>query len=81
MDGELYVLALLRGNTTFQLTSIKLFHEGDIKINDKPKRDPKLYNPELYDEGEGDMDIIPPTIPLKRGRGRPRKYPNIMVFL
>jgi hypothetical protein len=75
------MLALLRGNTTFQLTSIKLFHKGDIKINDKSKRDPKLYNPKLHDEGEGDTDMIPPTIPPKRGRGRPRKYPNITVFL
>jgi hypothetical protein len=69
MDRELCVLALLYGNTTFQLTSIKLFHEGDIKINDKPKRDPELYNPELYNKGEGDMDIIPPAISLKRGKG------------
>jgi hypothetical protein len=69
MDGELCVLALPRGNTTFRLTSIKLFHEGDIKINNKPKYDPKLYNPELHDKGEGDTDIIPPAIPLKRGRG------------
>jgi hypothetical protein len=69
MDGESCVLALPRGNTTFQLTSIKLFHEGDIKINDEPKYDPKLYNPKLHNKGEGDIDIIPPAIPLKRGRG------------
>jgi hypothetical protein len=69
MDGESCVLALLRGNTTFRLTSIKLFHEGDIKIDDEPKRDPELYDPELHDEGEGDTDMIPPAILLKRGRG------------
>ena len=66
------------------MTSIKLFYKGDIKINDKPKRDPKLYNPELYNEDEGNIDIIPPVIlaiPLKHGRGQPRKYPNIIVFL
>jgi hypothetical protein len=69
MDGESCVLALLYSNTTFQLTSIKLFHEGDIKINNEPKGDPKLYNPKLHDEGKGDMDIIPPAIPLKHSRG------------
>jgi hypothetical protein len=63
------VLALPRGNTTFQLTFIKPFHEGDIKINNKPKYNPKLYNPKLHDKGEGDMDIIPPAIPLKHSRG------------
>jgi hypothetical protein len=25
--------------------------------------------------------MIPPAILLKRGRGWPRKYPNVMVFL
>jgi len=59
------------------LTSIKLFYERDIKINDEPKRDPKLYdpelyNPELYNEGEGNISIIPYTILailLKYSRG------------
>jgi len=62
------VLALLRSNTTFQLTSIKLFYEGNIKINDEPE----CEDPELHDEGEGDMGMIPPAIlaiPPKRGRG------------
>ena len=72
MDRESYILALLHGNTTFQLTSIQLFYEGDIKINDEPERDPELYNPELYNEGEDNTDIIPPAIlaiPLKRSKG------------
>jgi hypothetical protein len=80
IEGELYVLALPRGNTTFRLTSIKLFHVGDIKASSKgPKNNPKYHG-----EGEGDAGIIPPTIlpiPLKRGRGRPCKNPNITVFL
>jgi len=63
------VLALLYSNTTFQLTSIKLFYKGDIKINDEPKRDPKLYNPKLHDKDEGNMDTIPPTILPKYSRG------------
>ena len=69
MDGESCVLALLRGNTTFQLTSIKLFYKGDIKINNKPKCNPELYNPELHNEDKGDIDTIPPTILLKHSRG------------
>jgi hypothetical protein len=48
---------------------MKLFYEGDIKINDEPKHDPELYNPELYDEGKGNTDIIPPVILLKHNRG------------
>jgi hypothetical protein len=80
IEGESYILALLYSNTTFRLTSIKPFHVGDIKASSKgPKDDPKYYG-----EGEGDVGIIPPTIlliPLKRGRGRPRKNPNITVFL
>jgi hypothetical protein len=69
------VLALLRGNTTFRSTFVKLFHEGDIKIDDELERDPELYDPELHSEGEGEgegegnVGMIPPAIPLKRGRG------------
>jgi hypothetical protein len=80
MEGESYVLALLRGNTTFRLTSIKPFYVGDIKVSSKgPKDDPGYHG-----EGEGDAGIIPPIIPpilLKCGRGRPRKNPNMTVFL
>jgi len=82
MEGESYVLALPRGNTTFRLTSIKPFHVGDIKASSKGPED----NPEYYSEGdgEGNIGIIPPTIlpiPPKRSRGRPHKNPDITVFL
>jgi hypothetical protein len=80
IEGELCILALPRGNTTFRLTSIKPFHVGDIKASSKGPKD----NPKYHGEGEGDVGIIPPTIlpiSLKRGRGRPRKNPNITVFL
>jgi hypothetical protein len=80
MEGESCILALLYGNTTFCLTSIKLFYIGDIKANSKgPKDDPKYYS-----EGEGDVGIIPPAIlpiPLKCSRGRPCKNPDVTVFL
>jgi hypothetical protein len=80
IEGESYILALLRGNTTFRLTSIKPFYIGDIKASSKGPKD----NPKYYSEGEGDAGIIPPTILLillKYNRGRPYKNPNIMVFL
>jgi hypothetical protein len=80
IEGESCILALLHGNTTFRLTSVKPFHVGDIKASSKgPKDDPKYHG-----EGEGDIGIISPTIPpilLKRGRGRPYKNPDITVFL
>jgi hypothetical protein len=78
MEGESCVLALLHGNTTFCLTSIKPFYIGDIEVSSKgPKDDPEYYS-------EGDAGMIPYTIsPIlpKRGRGRPRKNPNVIVFL
>jgi hypothetical protein len=78
IEGESYILALLYSNTTFRLTSIKLFYIGDIKVSSKgPKDDPKYY-------GEGDTGMIPPTISpilLKYSRGKPYKNPNIIVFL
>jgi hypothetical protein len=80
IEGKLYVLALLYSNTTFRLTSIKPFYIGDIKASSKGPKD----NPKYYSEGEGDIGIIPPTIPpipLKRNRGKPYKNPNIIVFL
>jgi hypothetical protein len=80
IEGESCVLALLRSNTTFRSTSIKPFHIGDIETGSKgPKDDPKYYG-----KGEGNTGMIPPAIlpiPLKRSRGRPRKNPNITVFL
>jgi len=82
IEGESCVLALLYGNTTFRLTSIKLFYIGDIKISSKsPKDNPKYYS---ESDSEGNTGIIPPTIlpiPLKLSRGRPYKNPNIIVFL
>jgi hypothetical protein len=77
IEGESCILALLYSNTTFRLTSIKLFYIGDIKVSSKGPKD----NLEYYSKGEGDIDIIPPAISLKHSRGRPYKYPNVIVFL
>ena len=83
----MYVLALLRGNATFRLTSIKPFYIRDIKASsNSPKYDPK-YHVEGEGDGEGNssISIIPPiistNISLKRNRGWPYKNPNIIVFL
>ena len=80
------VLALLRSNITFRLTSIKLFHVGDIKASSKGPND----NPGYYvkgkgnSEGNGSASIIPPAILaiiLKHNRGRPYKNLDVTVFL
>ena len=74
IEGESCVLALLRGNTTFRLTSVKLFYVGDIEASSKGPKD----NPRYYVEGEGDgegngsVGMIPPAILaiiLKYSRG------------
>jgi hypothetical protein len=80
IEGESCVLALLYGNITFRLTSVKPFYLGDIKVSSKGPKE----NPEYHSEGEGNTGIIPPIIspiPLKYSRGRPYKNPNITVFL
>jgi hypothetical protein len=82
----LCVLALLHSNTTFYLTSIKLFYIIDIKVSSKgPKNNPKYYiKSEGNSKGDDSISIIPLTILaiiLKYNRGRPYKNPNIIVFL
>jgi hypothetical protein len=80
MEGESCVLALPRGNTTFRSTSVKPFHVGDIEVGSEGPED----DPEYHGEDEGDAGMIPPVvppIPPKRGRGRPRKNPDVTVFL
>ena len=76
IEGESYVLALLHGNTTFRLTSIKLFYIRDIKVSSKGPKD----NPKYYSEGKGNISIIL-LISLKYNRGKPYKNSNIIVFL
>jgi hypothetical protein len=74
IEGESCILALLRGNTTFRLISIKLFYVGDIKASSKGPKDNLRY----YVKGKGDSEgnsnvgIIPLiilAIILKRSRG------------
>jgi hypothetical protein len=76
------MLALLRSNTTFYLTSIKLFYIGNIKvITNNSELEPI---PELYSNTKGNTGIISlaiSTISLKYSRGRPYKNPDFTVFL
>jgi hypothetical protein len=43
IEGESYILALLYSNTTFHLTSIKLFYIGDIEASSKGPKDNPEY--------------------------------------
>jgi hypothetical protein len=70
----LCVLALLYSNTTFYLTSIKLFYIRDIKASSKgPKDNPKYYIKGKCDnESNSSIGIIPLAILviiLKYSRG------------
>ena len=76
------MLALLRGNITFRLISVKPFYIGDIKvITNSPEPEPI---PELYSKAKGNTGMISLAIPailLKHNRECPRKNPDFMVFL
>ena len=76
------MLTLLRGNTTFRLISVKPFYIRDIKvITNNPEPEPV---PEPNSKAKGNAGMISPAIPailLKHSRERPRKIPDIMVFL
>ena len=82
MKGESCILALLYSNTTFYLTSLKLFYIRDIKVSSKgPKDDPKYYSEGDNKGNTGVIPLIISLIPLKYSRGRPYKNSNIIVFL
>jgi hypothetical protein len=76
------VLALLRSNTTFRLTSVKPFYIGDIKvITNNPEPEP-IPEPNSKAKGNtGIISLIIPAILLKYSRGRPYKNPDFTVFL
>jgi hypothetical protein len=79
INGKSCVLALPHGNTTFRSTSVKPFNVPDNPIEvEYPKAE--RNGQEVKDE---DTIVVntSPAIPLKRGRGRPRKYANITMFL
>jgi hypothetical protein len=79
INGEDCVLALLRGNTTFRSTSVKPFYIPDKSTTETDLLEPPDRNNQ---EPEGEDSIAVDTLPMvKRGRGRPRKYVDVTLFL
>jgi len=70
INSESCILALPHSNTTFCSTSIKLYFTLTTQI--------KGIKVELTSE-ESSAKLIP--LLVKRGKGRPRKNPKIIVFL
>jgi transposase InsO family protein len=84
MDGETCVVAQPRGHVSFRSTSVKPYYAGqpdpDLTC---PAREIEPITDHLPspDNGDAITVILPPEQPVKRGRGRPRKYPPISTFL
>jgi hypothetical protein len=87
MDGENCVLALPRGNTTFRSTVVKPYLEASASPAAEITTTAAGTSADntTADEEGGDTIVVQPTQPVKRGRGRPCKYPldpaDITVFL
>jgi hypothetical protein len=79
MNGESCILALPHGNTTFRLTSVKPFNVLDNQT-EVEYPEPERNGQEIEDEDTIVVNI-PPAVPQKRGRGRPRKNADVTVFL
>jgi hypothetical protein len=79
INGKSCVLALPRDNITFHLMFIKPFNVLNVKIK------VNLLELECNNQGIKSKDIIVINIsfiiPLKRDKGYPRKYVNIIIFL
>jgi hypothetical protein len=79
INGEDCVLVLPRGNTTFRSTLVKSFYIPDKSTTKTdPLEPPDRNNQEP--EGE-DFIAIDTSLMVKRGRGRSRKYTDVMLFL
>jgi hypothetical protein len=78
VNDENCVLELPRGNTTFRSTSVKPFYVPDAEPVDTEHHEPER-------DAETDdtivVDTSRPTDAPKRGRGRPRKAPDVSIFL
>jgi hypothetical protein len=78
IEDERCVLALPHGNTSFRSTSVKPFLREDKSLD----LDDSSPDSEHNHDGQGDAGMIPPAMPPKRGRGRPRKTPpEVTVYL
>lgn len=92
-DGESCVLALPHGNTTFRTTVVKPYLVPDAPIDDIDLPLPidgdtiAVDVPTVPEQERMALVQGPPlNLPVKRGRGRPRKYPieapaNITMFI
>ena len=78
INGEDCVLALPRGNTTFRSTSVKPFYVPDESTIEVDPLEPERDNQDLEDE---DVIVVDASPAVKRGRGRPRKYADVTLFL
>jgi hypothetical protein len=80
INGESCVLALPRGNITFRLTSVKPFNVPDVEVEVDPL---ELERNSQETEDKEDIIVVntSPIVPLKRGRGRPRKNADVIVLL
>ena len=80
IKGKSCILALPHSNTTFRATSVKLYFTPTTKIEDirvkfiSEKHATKEFASALVGE-----ELTP--LLVKRGKGRPRKNPNIIIFL
>jgi hypothetical protein len=77
MDGELCILALPYSNTTFRATFVKLYFTPTAQIEGiKVELASRTGEEPASEPGE---EFAP--LPVKRGRGRPRKNLHITIFL
>jgi hypothetical protein len=82
IDGELYILALPYSNITFRATFVKLYLTPITAINGI-KVELANIGIEITSEEftyKEPADKLTPLL-VKRGKGRPRKNPNITVLL
>jgi hypothetical protein len=82
VHDESCVIAMPRGNTTFRSTSVKPFYETDELIeaeSPEPERSGKDVREDTIVVDTTDNAV--PAPPPKRGRGRPRKNPDVTLFL
>ena len=74
INGESCILALPHGNTTFRFTSIKLYLTLNLTLTTQ------IEGIEVEPTSE-ESSTKPIALPVKRGRGRLRRNPDIFVFL
>jgi hypothetical protein len=76
------VIIMPYSNITFYLISIKLFYKTDKLIKAKTPK-PKYSSKDIYKDAiiVNTTNNAIPAPPLKRGKGRLYKNPNVTLFL